>query len=625
MSTLLLATLALLAAMAAAAAALATSSSATPVHAAAPQVLRVGTYNGIRGQFSSIQAAVNAAHPGDWILVAPGDYHEQGVSGASEPAGVLITTPRLHLRGMDRNSVIVDGTKPGASTCSARLQDQQITSDGRDGVEVLKADGDYVENLTVCNYLTSSDGKEGNEIWFNGGDGSGKIGMGPWWGNWITATSTYSNGVNPPFGQYGIFTSNSNGPGSYNHAYASNMGDAGFYVGACPDCNTTLDDVHTQFSALGFSGTNAGGNMVIENSEFDNNKTGPTQDSENNDDAPPPQNGHCPGNAAGPMGTGVCDIWRNNYIHDNNNPNVPGNSVNGLAGAAPVGAGVVNAGTEYIGLYHNRIVRNNSWGVLITDQPYMGQPPPVAHCEGGIYVSPPPSPNPTCYFQAFGNEVASNFFQDNGGYHNPSNGDIGLVTTAHNPGNCFHDNTDPGGLTSDPPAIQSGPFNPCGQPNGGDISLQTFEALCATQLVFPCPAGIPLANYPHAGKVVLHMPPPQPTMPDPCAGVPANPWCQGNGLPSARRCIDRRGFSFLLHKNQHGRIVKVSVFVNGKRLRTRRGHDIGRIRISRLPKGKFVVRIVAVHADGTRVITTRTYRGCKKTKPRTRVKHRRGR
>ena len=42
--------------------------------AAGAQVLRVGTYHGIRGQFTSIQAAVDAAKPGDWILVGPGDY-----------------------------------------------------------------------------------------------------------------------------------------------------------------------------------------------------------------------------------------------------------------------------------------------------------------------------------------------------------------------------------------------------------------------------------------------------------------------------------------------------------------------------------------------------------------------
>ena len=32
------------------------------------KVLRVGSYHRINGQFSSIQAAVDAARPGDWIL-----------------------------------------------------------------------------------------------------------------------------------------------------------------------------------------------------------------------------------------------------------------------------------------------------------------------------------------------------------------------------------------------------------------------------------------------------------------------------------------------------------------------------------------------------------------------------
>src|SRR3954452_7776010 len=143
------------------------------------RVLLVGTYQGIHGGFASIQSAVDAAHAGDWILVAPGDYHEQGVTGADEPAGVLVRTPWIHLRGMDRNTVIVDGTKPGAAPCSARAEDQQVTDKGRNGIDVFKADGVYVQNLTSCNFLTNKDGEEGNEIWWNGGDGSGKIGMGP--------------------------------------------------------------------------------------------------------------------------------------------------------------------------------------------------------------------------------------------------------------------------------------------------------------------------------------------------------------------------------------------------------------------------------------------------------------
>src|SRR6266516_1065838 len=254
--------------------------------AAAPatfgRVLRVGSYHGVAGQYKTIQSAVHAAKPRDWVLIAPGDYHEQGVSGAGEPAGVLIRTSRLHLRGMNRNSVIVDGTKPGSPPCSRAASDQERTTDGRNGIEVFKASGVYIENLTVCNYLTGPNGGEGNEIWWNGGDGSGKIGMGPWRGNYITATSTYSNGVNTPFADYGIFVSNSRGPGVVDHSYASGMGDAGYYVGACPDCNAVITHAHAQHNALGFSGTNAGGHLVIEHSEFDHNKTGPTSDSENN-------------------------------------------------------------------------------------------------------------------------------------------------------------------------------------------------------------------------------------------------------------------------------------------------------------------------------------------------------
>src|SRR5207302_7345332 len=41
---------------------------------AAANVLRVGTYHGIQGQYKSIQAAVDAAKANDWILVGPGDY-----------------------------------------------------------------------------------------------------------------------------------------------------------------------------------------------------------------------------------------------------------------------------------------------------------------------------------------------------------------------------------------------------------------------------------------------------------------------------------------------------------------------------------------------------------------------
>ena len=44
-----------------------------PAAVAAPRVLRVGSYHRIPGQFRTIQAAVDHARRGDWVLVAPGD------------------------------------------------------------------------------------------------------------------------------------------------------------------------------------------------------------------------------------------------------------------------------------------------------------------------------------------------------------------------------------------------------------------------------------------------------------------------------------------------------------------------------------------------------------------------
>ena len=55
-----------------------------------PRVLYVGRLGGITtpksSTFKTIQAAVDAAKPSDWILIAPGDYHETGDMGSNAPA-----------------------------------------------------------------------------------------------------------------------------------------------------------------------------------------------------------------------------------------------------------------------------------------------------------------------------------------------------------------------------------------------------------------------------------------------------------------------------------------------------------------------------------------------------------
>src|ERR1700761_170195 len=101
---------------------------------ATAKVLRVGTYHGVKGQYQSLQAAVDAAKPGDWILVGPGDYKTTKIrtpKGAPDfPAGVLITTRDIHIRGMNRNRVIVDGTKPGSAVCSRKASAQNFGLNG---------------------------------------------------------------------------------------------------------------------------------------------------------------------------------------------------------------------------------------------------------------------------------------------------------------------------------------------------------------------------------------------------------------------------------------------------------------------------------------------------------------
>src|SRR5207249_1527215 len=154
-----------------------------------------------------------------------------------------------------------------------------------------------------------------------------------------------------------------------------------------------------------------------------------------------------------------------------NNPNVPGNGA-GLAGAAPIGTGALIAGGRYDTIVHNRIERNGAWGVLITDVPYQGPPSKGATCQGAVA---PTSQAQVCYYEAFGNETASNSFRHNGFYGNATNGDIGLIAAPHQPGNCFHGNTDPSGVTSDPPMIQSAPWQSCGQPNMGEDAVLTAE------------------------------------------------------------------------------------------------------------------------------------------------------
>ena len=124
---------------------------------------------------------------------------------------------------------------------------------------VWKADDVSVENMTACHFLTGPGGSSGNMggsgtvditgngFWWNGGYDSGAVGGWGHHGSYLTATSTLYDSAAPPApakataAEYGIFTSNWSG-GTWDHTYASNFSDSGYYIGACEQiCDQVID------------------------------------------------------------------------------------------------------------------------------------------------------------------------------------------------------------------------------------------------------------------------------------------------------------------------------------------------------------------------------------------------
>jgi len=495
------------------------------------KVLLVGSYDGIAGQYRTIQAAVDAAKPGDWILVGPGDYHERadetghlGNPDVGQMGGVYIDKSGITLRGMDRNSVIVDGTKPGFSPCSSRPAAQDYGARGahgapvgRNGILVWKANDVSIENLTVCNFLAGT-GASGNQIWWNGGDESGKIGLKGYWGSYLTATSTFLSNETTA-AEYGIFASNSAGPAAWNQLYASNMNDSGTYVGACQRaCDITMDHMWMESNALGYSGTNSGGTIVIENSRFDDNQDGLDTNTQVIGDPPAPQDGRCAKGHTSPITrTDSCWVVIHNRFDDNNNPDAP---AAGSAAAGPVGTGMTISGGRYDTVMDNTITGNGAWGILFVPYAQSGKPSLGQTCKGaGGHEFPVFG----CVLDPESDALLSNTFRHNGYFGNPSNSDYGQITLfGGEPQNCFRANSAPDG--SAPKNLEKTQTK-CGvKTKAGNTGGNLFtQVLCDTGLS-SCPKG---AHYPKPnGKVVLKpLPIGLPTMPNPCQGVPANPWC----------------------------------------------------------------------------------------------------
>jgi hypothetical protein len=405
---------------------------------------------------TTIQAAVNAAKSCDWILVAPGVYHET----------VTIKTPHLHIRGLDRNRVIVDGSHRR----------------GVNGVEIDKAGDVWVENLTVRNFDRKGL-EQGNEIWWNGGDESGRIGMKGWHGNYLTA---YDTGL---LGNYGLFVSNAV-HGEWDHVYASGFGDSGIYIGACPDCDATVSHALVERNQLGYSGTNAGGHLVVQDSIFRHNAIGIGPNSLPND-KPPPQLGTCdsaqntsPTPTLTTTNLQRCTIFRRNTIVDNDNLTTPATSFSMQEGW---GVGLFAIGTYGDLFLDNTIAGNPNFGILGVENPV-----------GGVS------------FQLQGNRFDGN--KVSGGHIADIAIAGGFFGQKQSINNCFSGNTFSTSLPADLSAW--------------DCANTTTPNPDATASGRVLSAVVQLQNQ-SAGRTQRSQPapPPQPTMPHPCRGVPRNPLC----------------------------------------------------------------------------------------------------
>jgi hypothetical protein len=349
----------------------------------------------VPGEYPTIQAAVDAAGEGDLVLIAPGTYNE----------AVDVVTNNLTIRGLDRDGVVLDG---------------QLELDN--GIRVLGATGVAVENLTAVNYTA-------NGVFFTGTTG--------YRASFVTTYRT---------GDYGIYAFDST-KGQIDNSHTVGSRDGGVYIGQCFPCDALIDRVLSEHNGLGYSGTNSGGNLLIVNSTFRNNRAGLVPNSGSYELCYPERETTIVGN----------------LVYSNNQGDTPAIDVALLA----QGNGILLPGGVRNLVARNRVFDHNRTGIGLV--PFLEEDPnddlptpeewstPCAEQKNQV----PATPGGALLWNAYENEIAGNVVSDS------READLAVASAGEDIStfrNCFADNEF---ATTAPHDLQA--LAPCeGAGSGGD-------------------------------------------------------------------------------------------------------------------------------------------------------------